>query len=164
MYLPWRHNQVANIVYQKIHPKADEGAWQTIREVYTTDEVEIWWDIKIKTLLKLEHDRPDIVLWRKKELKCFILDICVCLDVNIDKNIKQKLDNYLPLAAELKRLYKEYDFEILPVVIGATGLVTKQMFDVFKVLGVRDVEDTILQCQKRALLGTMKIVKSFMQM
>ena len=86
------------------------------------------------------------------------------MDVNIDRNIKQKLDNYLPLAAELKRLYKEYDFEILPVVIGATGLVTKQMFDVFKVLGVRDVEDTILQCQKRALLGTMKIVKSFMQM
>ena len=164
MYLPWRHNKVANIVYQKIHPKADEGTWQTIREVYTTDDVEIWWDTRIKTLLKLEHDRPDIVLWRKKEFKCFILDICVCLDVNIDKNIKQKLDNYLPLAAELKRLYKEFDFEILPVVIGATGLVTKRTFDVFKVLGIRDVEDTILKCQKCALTGTMKIVKSFMKM
>ena len=164
MYLPWRHNRVANIVYQKIHPKADEGPWQSIREVYATDDVEIWWDTKIRTLQKLEHDRPDIVLWRKKEHKCFILDICVCLDVNIDKNIKQKLDNYLPLAAELKRLYKEFDFEILPVVIGATGLVTKRTFDVFKTLGIRDVEDTILKCQKCALTGTMKIVKSFMKM
>ena len=113
---------------------------------------------------KVEHDRPDIVLWKKKDLKCYILDVCVCLDVNIDKNIKQKLDNYLPLAAELKRLYTEYDFEILPVVIGATGLVTKHTFDVFKTLGIRDVEDTILKYQKSVLTGTMKIVKSFMKM
>ena len=51
---------------------------------FANNDVEIWWDIKIKTLLKLEHDRPDIVLWKKKESKCYILDICVCLDVNID--------------------------------------------------------------------------------
>ena len=86
------------------------------------------------------------------------------LVANVDKNIKQKSDNYLPLTAELKRLYIEYDFEILPVVIGATGLVTKRTFDVFKTLGIRDVEDTILKCQKSALTGTMKIVKSFMKM
>ena len=108
-------------------------------------------------------DRPDIVLWKKKELKCYILVIC-CLGVNIDKNIKQKLDNYLPLAAELKRIYDQYTFEILPIVIRATGLVTKRTFDVLKILGVRNVEDTILKCQRGALLGTMKIVKSVMKM
>ena len=164
MYLPWRHNKVANVVYQKIHPKADEKSRQTIRDVYSNDTVEIWWDMKIKTLQTLQHDRPDIVLWRKTESKCFIMDICVCLDVNIDKNIKMKLDNYLPLAAELKRLYQNYDFEILPIVIGATGLVTKRTLDVLKDLGVRDVKDTVLKCQRAALTGTMKIVKSFMKM
>ena len=121
-------------------------------------------DTKIKTLVKLEHDRPDIVLWKKKELKCYIMDICVCLDVNIDKNIKQKLDSYLPLAAELKRLYPAYNFEVLPIVIGATGLITKKVIDVFKTLGIQDVEGTVLRCQRNALTGTMKIVKSFMQM
>ena len=52
----------------------------------------------------------------------------MCLDVNIDRNIKLKLDSYLSLAAELKRLYptynlqrKTYNFEVLPIVIGATG-------------------------------------------
>ena len=88
----------------------------------------------------------------------------MCLDVNIDKNIKQKLDNYLPLAAELKRLYEQYTFEVLPIVIGATGLVTKRTFEVLELLNVRNVEDTILKCQRGALLGTMKIVKSFMKM
>ena len=164
MYLPWRHNKVANVVYQSVHPKAEEGIRQPITECYTNDDAEIWWDTKIKTLMKLEHDRPDIVLWKKKELKCYIMDICVCLDVNIDKNIKQKLDSYLPLAAELKRLYPAYNFEVLPIVIGATGLITKKVIDVFKTLGIQDVEGTVLRCQRNALTGTMKIVKSFMQM
>ena len=164
MYLPWRHNKVANIVYQTIHPKADERTRQPIREVYADEDAEIWWDTKIKTLVKLEHDKPDIILWKKRLSKCFILDVCVCLDVNIDKNINLKQDYYLPLAAELKRLYPSYDFEVLPIVIGATGLVTEKLFEVFKVLEVKDVDGTILKCQKCALTGTMKIVKSFMKM
>ena len=48
--------------------------------------------------------------------------------------------------------------------IGATGLVTKKTFEVFELLDIWKVEDTILKCQKGALLGTMKIVKSFMKM
>ena len=164
MYLPWRHNKVANVVYQTIHPKAEEGARQPIREIYADEDVELWWDTKIKTLIKLEHDKPDIVIWKKRLSKCFILDVCVCLDVNIDKNIKLKQDNYLPLAAELKRLYPSHDLEVLPIVIGATGLVTEKLFEVLRVLDVKDVDGTILKCQKCALTGTLKIVKSFMAM
>ena len=55
--------------------------------------------------------------------KCYIIDVCACLDVNIEKNIQLKLDNYLPLAAELKRVYNVYTFEIIPIVVGATGLI-----------------------------------------
>ena len=113
---------------------------------------------------KLEHCKPDIVLWRKKENVSYIMDICVCFDVNIDRNISQKLDHYLPLAAELKRLYPDYTFEVLPIVIGATGLITREVHKVFKQLEITNVDDVILKCQKCALTGTMKIVKSFMKM
>ena len=41
MYLPWRHNKVANTVYQNIHPKADERTRQPITDVYTSNDVEI---------------------------------------------------------------------------------------------------------------------------
>ena len=54
--------------------------------------------------------------------------------------------------------------EVLPIVIRATGMVTKRIIDVFKVLDIKDVEETILKCQKSALTGTMKIVKTFMKM
>ena len=110
------------------------------------------------------HDKPDIVVWRKHKKKCFVVDICVCLDVNIEKNIQTKKDHYLPLTAELKRLYDDYDFEIVPVVLGATGLITTHLGKALKKIGVENIPEVTAQCQKAALLGTLKIVKSFMKM
>ena len=93
-----------------------------------------------------------------------MIDVCVCLDVNIVKNIQLKKDNYLPLTAELKRLYDDYTFEVIPVVLGATGLVTSHLGEALKKIGVSNVPEVTTQCQKAALLGTLKIVKSFMKM
>ena len=93
-----------------------------------------------------------------------MIDICVCLDVNIEKNIQTKKDNYLPLTAELKRLYDDYTFEIVPVVVGATGLITSHLGKALENIGVTNIPDVTAQCQKAALLGTLKIVKSFMKM
>ena len=88
----------------------------------------------------------------------------VGLDINVDKNFQLKFDNYLPLAAELKRLYSEYSFEIIPLVLGATGLVSSPFTEGITKLGIMKVTDVTLKCQKNALLGTLKIVKSFMKM
>ena len=55
---------------------------------------------------------------------CFIIDIVVGFDVNITKNINLKHDNYMQLSSELKRLCPNLSFEIEPIVLGATGLVT----------------------------------------
>ena len=164
MYLPLRHNKVANVIYQNIIPKVSANDRLPIREVYINKHVEIWWDTKIITLTPTKRNKPDIVLWNKADKKCFIIDISVGLDVNVTKNFRQKLDNYLPLAAELKRLYDGYSFEIIPIAIGATGLVTKSLQLMLKRIGVVNVDDVVLKCQKSALLGTLKIVKSFMKM
>jgi len=61
-------------------------------------------------------------------------------------------------------LYPKYDFEVLPVVIGATGLITKHIEHVLKRMNVDNVGETIMRCQRSALSGTLKIVKSFMKM
>ena len=164
MYLPLRHNKVANVIYQNIVPKGQNKCRQPIREFYSNEYVEIWWDTKVKTLTPLKHNKPDIVLWSKAEKRCFIIDISVGLDVNVTKNFNQKRDNYLPLAAELKRLYETYTFEIIPIAIGATGLVTNSLKLMLKRIGVDNVNDVVLKCQKSALLGTLKIVKSFIKM
>ena len=164
MYLPLQHNKVANVIYQNIEPKEEEKCRQPIRELYSDEQIEIWWDTKIKTLTPVQHNKPDIVMWKKEDKQCFITDIYVSLDVNVTKNVNQKRDDYLPLAAEFKRLYDKFNFEIIPIMIGATGLVTNDLKLMLKRIGIGNINDITLKCQKSALLGTFKIVKSFMKM
>ena len=164
MYLPLQHNKVTNVIYQNIVPKEEEKCRQTIREFYSNEQLEIWWDTKIKTLTHVQYNKPDIVMWRKEDKQCFIIDISVGLDVNVTKNFSQKCDSYLPLAAELKRIYNKFTFEIIPITIGATGLVTNDLKLMLKRIRIENINDVILKCQKSALLGALKIVKSFMKM
>ena len=162
MYLPLRHNKVANVIYQNIEGERNEH--RSTKENYYDDKIEMWWDTKIKTLTKLEHNRPDIVLWKRNERKCFVIDISVGLDVNVSRNHQAKIDNYLPLLAELKRLYPEYVFDVVPIVIGATGFIDNNLKVDLEKLDVVNLKNVMKQCQKLALLGTLKIVKSFMKM
>ena len=101
MYLPIRHIS-----------RETKFPMKLIQEVYSNEDKEIWWDTKIKTSPTREHNKPDIVLWLK-EKKCYIIDIKVRLDININKNIDQKHDTYFLLSVELKRLYKDYMFDVI---------------------------------------------------
>ena len=117
-----------------------------VKELHKDDSIEVWWDTKIKTLQKIQHNRPDIVVWKNKEKLCFIIDVSIGLDVNVDKNYELKQSSYLPLAAELKRLYEDYKFEVVPIVVGATGLVTNTLIKSLEKLGVNDIKATIRSC------------------
>ena len=56
-----------------------------------------------------------------------VIDICVPLDQNVKTNEKSKKDRYIPLTVALKRLYPDYSYSVIPIVLGATGLVTKSL-------------------------------------
>ena len=146
MHLPLRHNKVANVIYQNIAPKEEEKCRQPIREFYCNEQIKIWWDPKIKTLTVVQHDKPNIAMWKKEDKQCFIIDISVGLDGNITKNFNQKRDKYLPL--ELKRLYDKFNFEIIPLTIGATDLVRNDLKLTFKRIGINNIDDVTLKCQK----------------
>ena len=132
--------------------------------MYKDEGIELWWDTKIPTKPALAHNKPDLVLWRLNEKKAFIIDVVVGLDVNVEKNNKTKQDNYLPLCIELKKLYPEFSFEIIPVAIGATGLVMKKLTKDLERIGIetKKIEKCIVLAQKAALFGSVKIVKSAM--
>ena len=102
-------------------------------------------------------------MWRKEDKQCFIIDISVGLDENVTKTFIQKRDNQLPVAAKLKRLYDKFTFEIMPVTISATGLVTNDLKLIPKRIGIENFCDVTLKCQKIALLGRLKIIKSFLK-
>ena len=160
MYLPLRHDQVAKEVYRKLVISNDDMK-VPIKEVYSTEDMTIWWDQKVKIPGTLKHDKPDIVLWRKNEKKCYIIDIVVGLDANVNKNIQLKHDNYFQLCTELKRIYRDYSFEVIPISLGATGLITKPLLKNLKKIGIENETKIAKRLQQKALIGTMKIVKSF---
>ena len=70
----------------------------------------------------------------------------------------------MQLLSELKGLYPSFTFEIILIVLGATGLVPSSLRKNLEKIGVKNIKDKMLKCLRMALLGTMKIVKSVLEM
>ena len=155
---------MAKVVYKNDISRETKVPMKSIQEVYSGDDKEIGWNTKIKTSPTLEHNKPDIVLWLEKEKKCYIIDIKVGLDVNITKNIDQKHDTYFLLSVELKRLYKHYTFEVIPIILGATGAITKHLKSNLEKIVIDNSSYVIRKCQMKSLLGTVNVVKSVMKL
>ena len=110
------------------------------------------------------HNKPDLVIWCKIDKTCFIVDVAVRLDVNGTRNYNQKNDDYVLLLTELKKPYPRYTFEILPIAVGATGLTTTELAINLQKLKTKNIEVTADRCQRMALIGKVKIVKSVKNM
>ena len=70
------------------------------------------------------------------------------------------------LSVGLKRLYPEYEFQIAPVVIGATGYVQNTLHNNLKIIGFKGdtIDEHVRTMLKKALMGSMTVVKSAMKM
>ena len=118
-----------------------------------------------KTVPTVPNNKPDIVVWKKNENKCFIIDICVPLDQNIHKQEKMKIDNYTLLTIGLYRLYPNYSYEVFPIILGATGLVTNSLVTYMSKLFDKSVSlEIIPKLQQKALIGSMRVIKSALSM
>ena len=168
LYLPMRHDEVAKTIYNEIirnhfknHPYVHpENVWKR-------GKLELWWDTHISTAPKVKHNKPDIVIWDIPKKKCTIVDICVPLNINVSKQEKAKMDIYMPLIVALVRIYSTYKFEVVPIVIGAMGLVTDSLVkQIKKVLEdeEKDVKGIVTKLQQKALIGSMRILKSALSM
>ena len=118
----------------------------------------------VKTCPPVKHNKPDLVVWRKRKKTCFVIDVCVPLDQNIQKNEKLRQDRYVALTVGLKRIYPEYTYTIVPIVLGATGLVTNSLVKNLTTLGFekKDIPSLVCRLQTKALVGSMRIMKSAM--
>ena len=58
--------------------------------VTNKDQIEIWWDEHIRTVTKIEKNRPDIIIWHSDKRRCQIVEITVPLDTHLKKAYKDK--------------------------------------------------------------------------
>ena len=83
------------------------------------------WDFPIQADKTLEHNRPDITAIEKKSKKYLLIDLACPFDTRIEKKVEEKCTNYIELKYEISRTSKMRKVEVIPVVIGALGTVTK---------------------------------------
>ena len=169
LYLPVRHDEVGKVIFNELVKMDEETAPYTVPKAgvaWNTNTLEIWWDTPVTTQPKTTHNKPDLIVWRKSVKECVVVDICVPLDQNVKGNEKVKQDRYVPLTVALKRLYPAYNYSVVPVVLGATGLVTKSLMKNLCNIGFTEktAKRITPKLQVKTLVGSMRIVKSAMSL
>ena len=109
----------------------------------------------------IEARRPDIIVIDKKERKGLIIDIAVPADVRVEEKEREKVEKYQDLKREIGRLWNLKKVEVVPVVIGALGSVTKEFDRWIKKLGTTFNVGVV---QKTALLGTARTLRKVLEM
>ena len=130
-------------------------------KVLESKNCKILWDFPIKTDKTLEHNRPDITVIDKKSKKCLLIDRACSFDTRIQKKEEEKCTNYSELKYEIAKIWKMRKVEVIPVVIGALGTVTKHFEKWIEKL---DLDLTIEALQKPYLLEPARIIRKVLDM
>ena len=70
--------------------------------------------------------KPDIVVWDRKEKTAQIIEVTVPNDYGLNRAEREKNNKYQDLKNDLRTTWGLRNIELIPVVVGATGLVKKQ--------------------------------------
>ena len=124
---------------------------------------EIWWNKLITTTSRVKHNCPDIVIWDKKASVCTIIEIGVPFDTNVAVLQAKKGNKYMPLVSELQQ---SFIYQIIPVIIEALGAVQKKLKEHLLKLNIKEnrIKTTTRKLQKAAILGFVRVMKTFMSM
>ena len=104
----------------------------------------------------IEAGRPDIVVVQKENNKAIIVDIASPCDHRVYEKEGEKIEKYQELKREIKRLWRIKHLEVVPVVVGALGVVSNSLDAWLEKLGVT-IRTGLLQ--KTVLLGTARILR-----
>ena len=66
--------------------------------------VRICWDLNLYTDHVIEARQPDIVVVKKEASECLLIDIAVPGDVRVEKKEDEKVEEYIDLCRELRKL------------------------------------------------------------
>ena len=96
----------------------------------------------------------------KESKKALIIGIASPGDCNVGEKESEKIEKYQDLKREIMKLWSLKSVEVIPVVVGALGSVSKKIGQYLEKIGI-DVRIGLLQ--KTALLGTVRIVRSVLE-
>ena len=164
-----RHDRMGLRVYWELCGKfgiARADKWYEERPVRgevrrsSDKNYEIWWDRPVETANKLDHNRPDVILINRVLKEWIIIDFSVPWDKNVRNKENEKMCAYNPLAREVRRLHN-VSTKVIPIVVGALGVVSSRLEGYIKAIGIPDVLGGL---QTSAVLGTTNILKKVLSL
>lgn len=120
----------------------------------------LYWDRTILTDRTVQHNRPDLLLWNKREKKVTLVDFAVVNDENLTATENTKRQKYRELAQHIKEQWNLIETQIVPVIISTTGNIPLGLKESIKKLQLQ--ESTIGELQKSTILSSTTIVRQFM--
>ena len=160
----YQHNMVARVMHWHLcstfHIPLSATSWHDHHPlpVVENDEVKLLWDFGIITDLTVCHNRPDIVVYLKKDHQVLFLEISCPADVNVLDKEDEKVSKYQALAREVLMGYHQ-PVDIIPIVFGHSGVVSCHQSTHLKKLP--SYSDRLFnQLQKAAILGTISVLRS----
>ena len=160
-----RHDNIAKIIHLELCERYDlaQGVkWYNHQpeSVIENESVRILWDFNIQTDHYIEHRRPDILVFEKDSRRCFIIDIASPGDKRVVEKEQEKIEHYSDLKRELKKIWKCSHIEIVPIIVGALGIVSKNLEGWMKKISLKS---STAQLQKATLLGTARILRKTLE-
>ena len=159
-----RHDRVATAVHWSLCRKygikvTSEWYKHTAEKVMESEQAKLLWDYNIMTDKVITARRPDIVVVRKADNHCQLIDIAVPGDTRVEDKENEKVDKYQDLAREVRTIWR-VSTEVIPIVIGALGTLSIRHRSFLAQLHSDMSSETI---QKAALLGTARILRKVLE-
>ena len=157
-----RHNKVCRYLHWKIcHAYGIETkpVWEHEPEPVTSHgDVVLFYDKPIMAGRYIENSaiKPDIVIWDRKEKTAQIVEVTVPNDFGLNRAEREKVNKYQDLKNDLRNTWELKDIIIIPVVIGATGLMKENLTDYLKTI---PGSPSASEVQLSAIKETIKILK-----
>ena len=160
-----RHDRMGLRVYWELCKKYGvECAEKWFEEVPDTvrrsedGQFEIWWDRPVETAVKVDHNRPDIIVINRQDNEWIIVEFSVPWDKNVVLKEEEKVRKYIPLTKEIHKVHR-VSTKIVPIILGSLGTVTNQLKGHLKEL---DLGNILGGLQTSVLIGTHNILRKVM--
>jgi len=101
----------------------------------------------------------DIIIKNKKEKTCTLIDVAIPANINVLQKEAEKKLKYKCLCIKIQRMWN-LKCTIVPVIIGATGIVTRSLRKNLETVPGKHWIDSL---QKTAILGTSHIIRKVLQ-
>ena len=121
-------------------------------------DVTVLWNQAVHTDREVTTNRSDIIK-NKKEKTCTLIDVAIPADRNVVQKEADKKLIYKSLCIEIQRMWN-LKCTIVPVIIGATGIVTRSLKKNLETIPGNHSIDSL---QKTAILGTSHIIRKVLQ-